>query len=80
MNLQILTKLETLRTHAPMPWYLEQDNDSGICVKDSTGETVFFEDYGSVPDEAPSGVLEGVVGRARALGRFLVEWSENPHA
>jgi len=82
MDQSLLTKLEILRTAAPMPWYLDQDNNEGICVKDSTGETVFYEDYGCVPDEHPnrSELLDAVVNRARALGRFLVEWSGTARA
>lgn len=78
MNLSLLSKLELLRTFAPMPWYMEQDNDRGIEVRDVKGQIVFFEDYGGIPDETPSHVSEDIIGRARALGRFLVAFSENP--
>lgn len=78
MNISTLSKLEMLRTFAPMPWYLDQDNDSGIEVRDSTGAIVFFEDFGCIPDESPERVRVEVISRARALARFLVAFSEQP--
>ncbi len=65
-----------LTEQIPMPWYLEQDNDSGICVKDSTGETIYYEDYGSIPDEAKSSLRDKIIRRARTFAYWLIDFSE----
>lgn len=78
MTLEQLAELEQLRTWSPMPWYLEQDNDSGIEVRDNHGDAVFFEDFGSIPDEAPAHVREQIIAKARTLARFLVVFSKQP--
>ena len=33
------------RDLAPMPWVLDQCNEKGVCVKDSRGEDLYFEDF-----------------------------------
>lgn len=78
MNLNQLTLLENLRTQAPMPWVLDQDNASGVVVKDGHGDVIFYEDFGSIPDEAPSHVRVSIITRASTLARFLVALSGNP--
>ena len=73
-----LTKFEQLRTWHPLPWYLEQCNTNGVCVKDCRGETVFIDDFGTIPDEMTSGPREQIIAGATALAHWLVAWSENP--
>lgn len=75
-----LTKFTLLTTWHPMPWYMDQDNMSGVCVKDSKGEIVFYEDFGTIPDEMRSGPREQIIAGASTLAHFLVVFSENPFA
>lgn len=79
MKLSQLSKWENLTRCHPLPWYLDQCNDSGVCVKDSRGETVFFDDFGSIPDEMPSGQAERIRAGSTALALWLVAVSEKPH-
>lgn len=67
--------LDYLRKVAPTPWYLDQDNAEGVCVKDSKGQIVYYEEY-CFPDEMKSFMCEAIADRARALARFLIDVSE----
>jgi hypothetical protein len=78
MTLTQMTRFEQLRIWHPLPWYLDQCNDSGVCVKDSKGETVFLEDFGTIPDEMDSGSREQIIAGASTLAWWLVAWSEQP--
>jgi hypothetical protein len=70
--------LSALTNHlAPMPWVLDQCNDSGVCVKASNGETIFFEDFGGIPDEMSSGMREEIMERGRLFGQWLVAFSND---
>lgn len=69
-------KLMGLVRLAPTPWYLDQNNDNGVCVKDSRGETIFFDDFGSIPDEMPSGEAAKIRARSVALAHFLTAMSD----
>ena len=68
---------ERMKEFAPMPWYLDYDTPSGICIKDSKGDIVFFEDYGAIGDEQPSYVHEHIVMRARTIAFFLLALSNS---
>lgn len=76
MTLQALSRYEAMRRVSPFPWYMDQNNASGVCVKDATGETVFYENFGSIPDEMPSHQADGIRMRAVTLAQFLVEWTK----
>jgi hypothetical protein len=45
-------------------------------VKDTRGDMVFYEDFGTIPDEWKSHMRETVIAKARALAHFLVALSE----
>ena len=77
MTLEQKIAWQRLSTLHPTPWYLEQSNLSGVEVKDNRGNTVYFEDLGSIPDEMPSGQAAKIREAADALGRFLVAFSQN---
>lgn len=79
MTLQQLSKWENLVRYHPTPWYLEQCNDKGVEVRDSRGETVFYDDFGSIPDELASSFGEHIRGASTALALFLVAFSEKPN-
>ena len=80
MTITQKARYASLEEACPMPWYIDHANDSGICVKDCTGEVVFYEDFGSVPDEAPSWLHKQVRVRAFALAMWMVAFSEDPTA
>lgn len=63
---------EQLTKWHPVPWYLERCNNEGVEVKDCRGETVFSDDFGTIPDEASSGLREQIIGGGRALAVWLV--------
>jgi hypothetical protein len=69
-------ELEKLKKVCPMPWYLDYDTDSGICVKDCCGDIIYVEDYGMIPDEASAYVFDQIISRARSIAYFLVEFSK----
>jgi hypothetical protein len=62
---------------APMPWGLDQCNDNGVCVKDSRGEDLYFEDFGGIPDEMSSAQREHIIERAKLFGQWLVAFSND---
>src|SRR5574337_829507 len=62
---------------APMPWVLDQCNDKGVCVKDSRGEDLYFEDFGGISDEMSSGQREHIIERARLFAQWLVAFSND---
>ena len=64
---------------APMPWVLDHCNDRGVCVKDSRGEAIYFEDFGGIPDEMSSDQREHIIERAKLFAQWLVAFS-NDHA
>lgn len=78
MNLQQLSALENLRSIAPMPWIMEQNNDSGIVIKDNHGKIIHDVDFGGIPDEWPSHLREEEVARQRALAHYLIVMSGSP--
>lgn len=78
MNLLQALRWESLVKLHPIPWYLDQSNDSGVCVKDNHGEVVFYDDFGSIPDEMSSGTAEKIKCRSTTLALWLVAYSENP--
>ena len=62
---------------APMPWVLDQCNDNAVCVKDSRGEDLYFEDFGGITDEMSSGQREHIVERAKLFAQWLVAFSND---
>lgn len=62
---------------APMPWVLDQCNEKGVCVKDSRGEDLYFEDFGGIPDEMSSGQRERIIERAKLFAQWLVAFSND---
>jgi hypothetical protein len=77
MTITQLSRWQNLtRLHRP-PWYLDQNNASGVCVKDSTGEIVFYDDFGSIPEEMPRHMAETIRCRSVALALWLVAISES---
>lgn len=65
---------------SPMPWHLDQDNSDGLRVVDARGDTVYEEDWGSLPDEMTIAMRESIVMRARANARWMVRASRENHA
>lgn len=65
------------RDLAPMPWVLDQCNEKGVCVKDSRGEDLYFEDFGGIPDEMSIGQREHIVERAKLFAQWLVAFSND---
>lgn len=55
-----------------LPWRIDQDNHTGLCVMDSRGEIVYVEDWGGIPDEMTSSMREQIIEQARANARFMV--------
>lgn len=78
MNLSQRSKWENLTRCHPLPWYLEQCNDKGVEVKDNKGNSVYFEDFGSIPDEMSSSLRDEITSGSVALALWLVIYSENP--
>ena len=76
MNLQQYAAFQNLQHYRPIPWYIDQSNASGVCVKDLRGNVVFYEDFGSIPDEMPSHQADDIRSAAMALAIWLVAQSE----
>lgn len=60
----------------PAPWYLEQRNLKGVCVNDNRGNTVFYDDFGAIPDEMPSSQSDDIRLGSTLLAEWLVSVSE----
>lgn len=80
MNLTQLSKWENLTQFHPAPWYLGFSNDSGVEVKDAQGYTVYFEDFGCIPDEMPTSEAIKIRAGAVAFALWLVAYSECPNS
>lgn len=77
LQLGALDAANRLKEIHPMPWYLEQSNDRGVCVKDCRGETVYaeyFEERGRDDFTDAHPTYEAL--RAQAFASFLVRISE----
>lgn len=68
-----LAEFTRLKKVAPFPWYIDQCNAGGVCVKDNHGDTIFYEDFGTIPDEMTSNQADDIRERAITLAQFLVE-------
>lgn len=79
MTISQLSKWENLCRCHPAPWYLEQCNAKGVEVKDNEGNTVFSEDFGTIPDEMPSSLAESIRTGSAAFALWLVAYAEDPH-
>ena len=57
------------------PFYLDQDNASGVIVKDSTGRIV-YDNFYEFPDEFRANMREQAIEEIRAVAHYLVTQSE----
>ena len=73
---RLFAMLQDLKRVAPMPWYMEQNNNEGVCVKDNRGNDVFYDDFGTIPDELSTEASTQIREKSRTLAQFLVALSE----
>ena len=55
-----------------LPWYIDEDNYRSLVVKDSGGDVVYMEDWGSLPDEMSWAQKETIISAARLNADFMV--------
>lgn len=58
----------------PMPWRIDECNNSRVIVKDASGVTVLHEEF-DFPDEMPAFMREGIVESGKLLAQLLVSGS-----
>ena len=62
---------------SPMPWVLDECNDMRVCVKDSRGDSIYFQDFSGISDEYGQATRELVVERSKLFAQWLVAFSND---
>lgn len=65
--------LKDLIDHAPVPWVLDECNDRCVCVMDSAGHCIYFENFTNITD---GDFKNKVMIRSKLLAQWMVVHSQ----